>query len=105
MPILRERISWSRPKVQRGPDLSPDEQKAVKVALRFLAKRHGSVAKLAEAMAVKRATVQEATTARGAVTAGVALKAARVAGAPMEDVLAGRWPRAGACPYCGREGG
>lgn len=31
-------------------------------------------------------------------------RAARLAGVPVEDVLAGRWPVEGACPHCGRSG-
>ncbi len=72
----------------------------MRAALCFLAKRHGTLAKLAEAMRSKHGTVKLAT--RGAVSAGIALRAARLAGAPLEDVLAGRWPPAGACPHCGR---
>ncbi len=77
----------------------------MKVALRVLTKRYGSQPALAEAMGLKVATVKYAAKARGTVTAGVALRAARAAKVPLEDVLAGRWPKPGACPYCGREAG
>jgi hypothetical protein len=105
MAILRERVAWSKPRARRGPDLSPDEQKAVKKALAFLAKRHGSLVKLSAAMGLKPDAVVHAARERGSVTAGVALRAARAAGVPLEDLLAGRWPEAGTCPLCGRKAG
>jgi hypothetical protein len=76
----------------------------VKVALRFLMKRHGTVLELAKAMGANRGTgtVLAALAKRGAVSAGIALRAARVAAVPLEDVLSGAWPPAGACPHCGR---
>ncbi|HLK41294.1 MAG TPA: hypothetical protein VKU41_31300 [Polyangiaceae bacterium] len=106
MPILTERVGWKRhrpPKeTDASSDLSPEEQAHAKAAIRFLGKRFGSYGKLAEAMRAKRATVISAVSARGAVSAGVALRAARAADVPLEDVLAGRWPTATMCPYCGR---
>jgi hypothetical protein len=30
------------------------------------------------------------------------LRASRLAGVPMETILAGEWPQEGACPHCGR---
>jgi hypothetical protein len=102
MAILREATRWRAPKASRGPDLTADEQARVKVALAFLAKRHRTYRVLAKAMGLKRATVVHAVSKRGSVTAGIALRAARAAGAPLEDVLSGAWPKPGACPHCGR---
>jgi hypothetical protein len=31
----------------------------------------------------------------------MALRVARLAGVPIDDVLAGKFPPAGTCPYCG----
>jgi len=105
MAILTERKTWTKPKpanaVRRSSDLTPEEQAHVRVALRFLSKRFGTYQKLAEAMAAKRATVLLAGRT-GSVSAGIALRVARAAGVSFEDVLAGRFPTAGACPYCGR---
>jgi hypothetical protein len=102
--ILRERVSWTRPIFQketyRASILTPEEQANVKAALRFLAKRIGSLTKLAQAMKVNLRTLQTAL-GRQRPTVGVALRAARVAGVALEDILAGRWPPAGLCPYCG----
>ena len=106
MGILREPKAWAKardPKAtRRSSDLTPEEQANAMAALRFLAKRHGTIAKLAEAMGAKRATLIRAMGKRGGVSAGIALRASRVAGVPLDDVLRGAWPPAGACPYCGR---
>lgn len=75
----------------------------MKAALAFLRLRHGTWAALSRAMGLKKATVTAATGKRGGVSAGVALRAARAAGVPLEDVLSGAWPKPGACPHCGRE--
>jgi hypothetical protein len=103
MPILRERVEWVRPKVRRGPDLSQEECKHVKTALAFLAKRLGTWDALAQAMGVKKNTIQLAASKRGGVSAGVALRAARAAGIPVEEVLSGAFPRPGSCFACGRD--
>ena len=61
-PILTERTSWTKPKPaapRYTPDLTPDEIANAKRALRVLRTRHGTSAKLAEAMGVKPATLAE----------------------------------------------
>ena len=96
---------WRKPRpaneTRRSTDLTLTEQENVRVALRFLAKRFGDTSKLAKAMGAHRETVQRPMRMASHVTAGIALRAARVGGVPLEDMLAGRWPVAGACPYCG----
>jgi len=105
MAILRERVRWERERppteTRRSSDLTPEEQANARVAIRFLAKRHGTYGALAKAMGANLATVRCAAQ-RGTVSAGVVLRLARVAGVPLEEVLAGRWPTDGACPHCGR---
>jgi hypothetical protein len=106
MAILRERTVWRKPRpaneTRRSTDLTPAERESAKVAIRHLAKRHGSYGKLAAAMSASTETVRLAART-GKLSAGLALRAARLAGVPLEDVLAGRWPVAGACPHCGRQ--
>ena len=88
--ILREPTIWRRPST-RGPrpsDLSSVEQANVKRALRVLARRVGGQRQLAAAMGI-------------GYTAGVALRAARLALVHVEDVLSGAWPGK-RCPHCGR---
>jgi hypothetical protein len=82
--------------------MTPEEQEATRVAIRFLAKRFGSFKKLSTSMRANVATVELAASKRGTVSAGIALRVARAAGVPLEDVLAGRFPAKGACPHCGR---
>jgi hypothetical protein len=105
MAILTKRETWAKPRpadeTRRSTDLTPAEQENVRVALRFLAKRLGGYRKLSTAMRAKHPTVRGAL-GRGNVSAGLAVRAARLAGVPVEDVLAGRWPVEGARPYCGR---
>lgn len=104
--ILRSRVAWTKPRdpttTRRSYDLTPEQKANARLAIRFLAKRFGTVRKLAAAMGANRATVLAAMSRRCAISAGVALRAARVAGVPLEDVLSGAWPLAGACPHCGR---
>jgi hypothetical protein len=81
-------------------DLTPEEQVHVRAALRFLRSRSGSWAMLAKTMGFKRRTLQDVRGGRP-VTPTMAFRAARVAGASMDDLLAGRFPPAGTCPTCG----
>lgn len=88
MAILREREVWraERPanETRRSSDLTPEEQANAKAALIFLVKRHGSGAKLAAAMGSNLTAVRYASKKQGTVSAGVALRAARVAGVLCE---------------------
>jgi len=109
MAILRERKRWVRPKPARAtvlPDeLTEEEGARVRTALAFLRGHLGSWTKLARAMGIKPATLEQGALRRTRrPTAGLALRAARVAGVPMEDILSGRWPvpLPVKCPTCGR---
>jgi hypothetical protein len=105
-PILTEPKRWSCPrdpnKTRRSSDLTPDEQASAKAALRVLRVRLGGARQLAEALSANHATLLAALSRRGKPSAGLALRAARLAGVPLEDVLSGAWPEAGSCPHCGR---
>ena len=68
----------------------------------FLVKRFGSYAKLAVAADVKRQTLILAASKRGSVSAASHCASQGRAGVPLEIVLSGAWPPAGACPTCGR---
>jgi hypothetical protein len=74
----------------------------VKAALAFLRARYGGWQAVADAMGLKVATVLYAHGRGKNVTAGVALRAARAAAVPVEDVLSGAFPKPGTCPHCGR---
>jgi hypothetical protein len=96
--VLRERTVWRRPRppklTDRPDELTVDEQANVRRALRFLRKRHGTWEALALAMGIKKWTLWQGTVRRTRrPTAGFALRAARLSGVPVEDVLRGAWPR------------
>ena len=105
MAILRERAVWKAPRpaheTRRATDLTPEETEHARLALRFMRTRIGAV-KLAEALRVQRRLIGKACVRGGKPSAVIAIRLARVAGTTVEDVLAGRWPPDGACPYCGR---
>jgi len=104
MTVLTKLETWEKSRAltttRRSSDLTLQEQQNVKVALRFLAKRFVTYRKLAEAMGAKRDTVMLAGHS-GAVSAGIALRATRVAGVQVEAILSGVWPPTGMCPHCG----
>lgn len=106
MTILTKREVWAKPRLanetRRSSDLTPEEHANVRTAVRFLRIRLGSAAKLASALKVSQKVVDKACAARGRPSAALAIRAARLAGASVEEVLCGRWPLAGACPHCGR---
>jgi hypothetical protein len=103
--ILRKRKVWRKAKpngpARLTPDLTEDEQAHVRCALQALRRRHGSWAAVAAAMGVRGNLLVNVATSRKP-SVGVALRAARVAGVAVEDVLAGKWPKPGSCPLCGR---
>jgi hypothetical protein len=104
MTILRERVKRTTPrdptKTRRSSDLTPEEQANVRKALRVLRIRIGTNRQLAEAMGANLSTLRSAI--RTKVSGGIAIRAARVAGVPVDDLLTGKWPVPGCCPMCGR---
>jgi hypothetical protein len=72
-------------------DLTNKEQKAVRTALRFLRLRVGTWGPLAKALHYERDSIQKVATGKKPVTPALALRVARFAGVPMDDLLAGRW--------------
>ena len=104
MGILTERKSWAKkrdPNERRSSSgLTVAEKANAQLALVVLRAKFGNCARLARAMDVKADTVYHAMR-RANVSAGVARKAALVAGVPLDDVLTGRWPGEGFCRHCG----
>jgi plasmid maintenance system antidote protein VapI len=77
------------------------EQLHVRVAMRFLKARAGGWHALAPALGFKAKTLTNVN--EGArPSAKLAFRLARFAGASIDDLLAGKFPLPGACPYCGR---
>jgi DNA-binding XRE family transcriptional regulator len=106
MAVLLERVTWRKPRQLTAgaptPDLTADEAANARRALRVLRTRHGGTRALADAIGVRVATVENGMKPRRKVSVGLALRLARLAGVPLEDVLSGMWPKAGSCPHCGR---
>lgn len=108
MSILRERQVWKRaaelPKRQtaRMNELTREEQANVRHALAVLRVRHGSFKEVAAVMGVNRNHLTEMANGNEKPGAGLAIRVARVAGVPVDDVLSGAFPRPGSCPMCGR---
>lgn len=81
-------------------DLTTEEQEHTRAALRFLRARAGGWDQLAKVLRVGAGTLIH--TGTRSVGASLAVRAARFAGVPVDDVLSGRFPPPGACPHCGR---
>ena len=101
-----KRIHWKRkPRVipyKEVNQLTPEEQECVRIAVKVLRLRYGGTPKLARAMGVGTSAIYAPLEARGRPSAGLALRAARLAGVSVEAILSGDWPPDGACPLCGR---
>lgn len=107
MTVLTTSKTWRRPVASlpdRAPDMTDEERANVRAAIRFLRARLGGSAPLAVALKVPRSEVHKACSRRGRTSVGMALRAARVAKVPLEDVLSGEFPPVGSCPHCGRSG-
>jgi hypothetical protein len=79
-------------------DLTTDEQKNVRTAVRFLRVRCGGWRPLAKALRFSKATLWRPSPA-------LAFRVARFAGVGVDDVLMGRFPPTGTCPHCGHQEG
>ena len=82
-------------------DLTDREQRAVRVALRFLRFRAGAWKGLAKALRYEEHSLQKAATGKRPISPTLALRAARLAGVGMDALLAGQWPSARVCRHCG----
>jgi hypothetical protein len=107
MPVLRERKVWKRDRQPRASDrldrLTPEEETHVRAAMNVLRIRYGGMDGVAKAMGASKLAVQTAMSKGRRPGAGLALKAAKLAGVPVEDVLSGAFPKAGSCLMCGRD--
>ena len=81
-------------------DLTTEEQINVRTALRHLRIRCGGWKPLAQALHFETRTLRHAVCDRG-VSAAMAFRVARFVGVSIDDLLAGKYPASGACPYCG----
>jgi hypothetical protein len=107
MPILTERKVWRQKAPYRDPlGLTIEEQAGVRKAVRVLRLRYSSWGDLCVALGMPRKSLQRALQGKDRpVSPGLAIRAARLAGVPVDDVLKGLFPKAGECPTCGGTGG
>jgi hypothetical protein len=91
-------------KTRLTASLSPEEAANVRKALVVLRYRLGSLEALAHALKVEPIMASQGCMPHRRPSAGLAIRAARAAEVPVEEILAGRWPGDGACPLCGRTG-
>ena len=84
-------------------DLTTQEQTNVRTALKFLRARCGGWEPLAKTLGTKISSLSHAVGGSRAVSASIAFRVARLARVPVDDVLAGRYPGVGTCPYCGHK--
>ena len=82
-------------------DLTKEEQENVRAAVRFLAARFGSLKLLSVALGNKE-MLGRVGLDRQEMTAKIAFRIARLAQVGIDDLLAGKYPVDGACPYSGR---
>ena len=82
-------------------DLTTEEQQSVRLALRFLRARLGGWERLAKVTRYTARSLMNMSDGSAAPTVVLAFRLARVAQVPIDDLIAGRYPPAGACPYCG----
>jgi hypothetical protein len=80
-------------------DLTSQEEANVRAALQFLRLRFGGWASLAKALRFKEKTLGNVAKGRG-VSASMAVRVAKLVNMGVDDLLAGKFPPPGTCPYC-----
>jgi plasmid maintenance system antidote protein VapI len=82
-------------------DLTAQEQTNVRTALRYLRRRSGRWAVLAKALSMDDDSISKVLRGARPVTPRLAFRVARLTGASVDAVLAGRAVPPGTCPHCG----
>ena len=82
-------------------DLTTQEQGHVRAALLFLRVRCGGWLPLSKALRFKDTTLANVGGGHKTVSASIAMRTARFAKIPVDDLLTGKFPEAGTCPHCG----
>jgi len=89
---------------KQSPDLTAEETANVLRALRFLRTRCGGWPSVGAVLGFSSNSVKKILAGSKSISATLTLRVARVAKVPIDDVLAGRFPPANACPHCGHVG-
>jgi hypothetical protein len=85
----------------RASDLTADEQKNVRLAIRYLRARCGGWITVAKALHATRETLIRVSTEKEPVSASMAFRVARLAAVSIDDVLTGKYPSVAVCRKCG----
>ncbi len=83
-------------------DLDEKEQNHVRTAIRILQRQVGGQVPLADGLHYGIHTIRKVLNRGDVVGAKLAFRVARLAGIPLDDLLAGKFTPAGTCPHCGR---
>ena len=86
---------------KRACDFTAAEADHVRNALRFLRLRCGNWAAVGKALGYKETSIIDAVNGRVQPSASMAIRIAKLAKVPIDDVINGRYPEAGTCPMCG----
>lgn len=97
---MSARAGWSK-----STDLTPEEQKNVRTAIRVLHLKCRSWKTMARVLKIAPDSIYRVVTGSRTVTASVAFRVARMAGASIDDVLSGAFLPVGTCPHCGHPPG
>lgn len=81
--------------------LTKDEQANVRAALHFLRRRVNGWAVLGKAIHFTEDTLSAVGRGAKPATPSLVFKLARFAKVGVDELLAGRFPAPGTCPYCG----
>lgn len=81
--------------------LTDEEQDNVRAVLRMLKVRDGGLAVVAAKGRMSVSGLAKAMWGMRAVSAYMAIRVSQAIGAPIDDVLAGRYPGTEACRHCG----
>jgi hypothetical protein len=87
-------------KLQNASDLNTEEQQRVRGAIRHIHARVRDWALVAKSLRFAKSTVTDMVYGRTPVSASMAFRVARFLGAPIDDLLAGRFTPPSTCPYC-----
>ena len=85
----------------RAEDLTYEEQKNVRIAIRYLRRRCGPWEMVAKVLCMKADSLSKILRGSRAATARVAFRVASFAGVSVTDLVKGRGVPAGTCPFCG----
>jgi len=83
-------------------DLTNQQEANVRAALQFLRLRFGGWASVAKALRFKEQTLANVAKGRS-VSASMAVRVAKLVNVGIDDLLAGKFPPPGTCPYCGHQ--